>query len=120
MANEIKESFSLQMINNISYIDAHKKIGETTSDNAGNFAGSTGEEHNLESERKKRSLTEVVADIDTIITKSKPKHVYLAFPQESLPKLLEQLSLNTKNILEKSIASNLVKTDKNKILEYFN
>jgi len=48
----MKESFSLQMINNISYIDAHKKIGETTSDNAGNFAGSAGEEHNLESERK--------------------------------------------------------------------
>ena len=67
VGNEIKTSHALEVINNIGYIDAHKKMGEVMSDSAGNFAGSAGEEHNRENERKKRSLKDLADDIDAIV-----------------------------------------------------
>jgi len=117
--NEMKTSFTLEVINDIAYIDAHKKAGEIMSDSAGNFAGSNGEEHNRETERKKRSLKDIANDIDAIVENEKPKQLLLAFPQESLSKLTEELSQNTKGVLTKTVSSNLVKTDKNKILSHF-
>ena len=119
VGNEIKTSHALEVINNIGYIDAHKKMGEVMSDSAGNFAGSAGEEHNRENERKKRSLKDLADDIDAVVENEKPKQLFLAFPGDSLTKLLEELSQNTKAILDKTIASNLVKTDKNKVLSHF-
>ncbi len=116
-ANE--KSNSLEPINNIAYIDAHKKISEIVSDSSGNFAGSNGENYNLENERKKRSLKEVANDINAIVENEKPKQLFLAFPQESLSKLLDILSQNTKTVLTKTVSSNLVKTDKNKVLSHF-
>ncbi len=119
VGNEMKTSHSLEVINNIGYIDAHKKMGEVMSDSAGNFAGSAGEEHNRENERKRRSLKDVADDIDAIVENEKPKQLFLAFPGDSLSKLLDGLSQNTKSVLTKTASSNLVKTDKNKILSHF-
>ncbi len=119
VSNELKTSHSLEIINNISYIDAHKKMGEVMSDSAGNFAGSVGEEHNRENERKRRSLKDVADDIGAVVKNEKPKQLFLAFPGDSLTKLLDELSHDTKTILDKTIASNLVKTDKSKILSHF-
>jgi protein required for attachment to host cells len=119
VSNEIKKSYALENINGIAYIDAHKKISESVSDSAGNFAGSIGEDYNRENERKKRSLKEVANDINAIVENEKPKQLFLAFPQESLSKLLDILSQNTKTVLTKTVSSNLVKTDKNKILSHF-
>lgn len=119
VGNEVKTSYALEIMNNIAYIDAHKKPGEIMSDNAGNFAGSNGEEYNRENERKRRTLKDIANDIDSIIENEKPKQLFLAFPQESLSKLLDILSQNTKAVLTKTVSSNLVKTDKNKVLSHF-
>ncbi len=119
VGNEMKISHALEVINNIGYIDAHKKMGEVMSDSAGNFAGSAGEEHNRENERKRRSLKDVADDIDAIVENEKPKQLFMAFPGDSLSKLLDGLSQNTKSVLTKTASSNLVKTDKNKILSHF-
>ncbi len=119
VGNEMKTSHALEVLNNIGYIDAHKKMGEVMSDSAGNFMGSAGEEHNRENERKKRSLKEVAEDIDAIVASEKPKQLFLAFPQEMFSKLMDGLSQNTKAVLHKTASSNLVKTDKSKILAYF-
>ena len=119
VSNEMKESYALEVINNISYIDAHKKISEVVSDSAGNFAGSIAEDHNRENERKKRSLKDVANDIDLIIENEKPKQLFLAFPKELFTKLQDILSQNTKSVLTKTVTSNLVKTDKNRVLSHF-
>ncbi len=119
LGNEMKTSYTLEVLNNIGYIDAHKKMGEVMSDSAGNFMGSAGEEHNRENERKKRSLKEIADDIDIIVANEKPKQFFLSFPKDMLSKLVDGLSQNTKNVLHKTVSSNLVKTDKSKILAYF-
>ncbi|KIM02765.1 MAG: hypothetical protein KN64_14080 [Sulfurovum sp. AS07-7] len=89
------------------------------SDNSGQFGHDTLEEHNLKLEIKKRTLKEIAEDIENIVKKIKPKQLFLAFPKEHNRELTNELGSQTKAVLTKNIASNLVKTDKQKILSHF-
>jgi hypothetical protein len=125
VSGELKTSYALETLEDIAYIDPHKRPGEWMSDQAGNFSSSiasgssSGEEHNRELEHDRRSLKELASDIDKIVQQEKPKSLLLAFPHESLPKLLDNLSGSTKALIAKSIGSNLVKTEKHRILSHF-
>ncbi len=119
LSNEMKESYALDLIQDLGYIDAHQKVSDLVSDSKGSFGGSNTDEHNLEIERKKRSLKEIAKDINSVIEHEKPKQLFLAFSGDSLSQLVEQLNQNTKAILTKTVASNLVKTDKSKVLSHF-
>ena len=130
VGNEMKVSYSLEALDDISYIDAHKRVQDIVSDSAGRLGGSVspnagksgrsiGEKHNLGIERKKRSVKDVANDINAIVEKEKPKQFLLAFPQESNAQLLDELTQETKNILAKNITSDLIKTNKGEILSHF-
>lgn len=116
---EMKVSHSLEALNDINYIDAHTKLQDAVSDSAGRFGSSIGENHNLETERKRRSVKEVADDINQIVANENPKQLLLAFPQESHAQLLDTLSQQTKSVLTKNITSDLVKTKKEEILGHF-
>ena len=128
--NELKVSYSLEMLNDISYIDAHKRVQDVVSDsagrlgtsgtpNAGKWGSSTGEPHNLQNERKRRSLKDVANDINMIVQNEKPRQLLLAFPQESNAQLLDALTQETKNVLTKNVASDLINTPTAQILSHF-
>ena len=130
--NEMKVSHSLESLNDIDYIDPHKRVQDIVSDSAGRLGSSRdraeifgssrssiGENHNLETERKRRSTKDVASDINAIVENEKPRQLLLAFPQELNAQLLEGLTQETKNILTKNITSDLVKTKKDEILSHF-
>lgn len=130
--NEMKVSYSLEALDDINYIDAHKRVQDITSDSAGRFGSSRdrserlgdagasiGENHNLETERKKRSIKDIASNINAIVENRKPKQLFLAFPQESNAQLLDELTQETKNILVKNVGSNLINTNADEILSYF-
>lgn len=130
VGNELKVSHSLEMLNDISYIDAHKKVQDIVSDSAGRLgssvaphagkAGSSiGENHNLQTERKRRSLKDVAHDINEIVKNEKPNQLLLAFPQELNAQLVDALTQETKNVLVKNVASDLIKTHTADILSHF-
>ncbi|WP_296824596.1 host attachment protein [Sulfurovum sp.] len=119
VGNEMKISYAVELHHDMDYIDAHKKLQDVVSDEAGKLGNSTGEEHNFETERKKRSIKEIADDINSIVEKEKPRQLFLAFPQELNAQLLEALSSNTKSILVKNVSSDLVKTKKGEILSHF-
>lgn len=130
VGNELKVSHSLEMLNDISYIDAHKKVQEIVSDSAGRLgsavaphagkAGSSiGENHNLETERKRRSLKDVANDINLIVKNEKPKQILLSFPQELNGQLMDALAPETKKVLAKNVASDLINTPTSEILSHF-
>ncbi|NKQ40417.1 MAG: host attachment protein [Sulfurovum sp.] len=119
VGNKIKSSYTLKLHNNISYIDARKKLHEVVTDNAGRFGQHIAEEHNLETERKRRSLEDLADDINKIVEKEQPKQLFLAFPQELNTQLLNLLSPAIKTLLVKNLTSNLVKINKEKLLSYF-
>jgi len=116
---EIKIDYNLETLNTLDYIDSHKKLQDIVTDQAGRFGDNTGEEHELENERKKKVLKEIAEDIDSINTKLKPTSVFLSFTKEYMPKLLDELSKESKEVLMKTIPLDLVKTPQDKILEYF-
>jgi len=116
---ELKVNYNLEMLNAIDYIDSHKKLQDIVTDQAGRFRDNIGEEHELENERKRRVLKEIAEDIDTINTKLNPTRVFLSFTKEYMPKLLDELSEKSKQVINKTIPSDLVKTPRDKILEHF-
>ena len=116
---EIKIDYNLETLNTLDYIDSHKKLQDIVTDQAGRFGDNTGEEHELENERKKKVLKEIAEDIDSINTRLKPTRVFLSFTKEYMPKLLDELSNESKEVLMKTIPLDLVKTPQDKILEYF-
>jgi hypothetical protein len=116
---EIKIDYNLETLNTLDYIDSHKKLQDIVTDQAGRFGDNTDEEHELENERKKKVLKEIAEDIDSINTKLKPTRVFLSFTKEYMPKLLDELSKESKEVLMKTIPLDLVKTPQDKILEYF-
>lgn len=130
VGNELKVSHSLEMLNDINYIDAHKKVQDIVTDSAGRlgssvspYAGiagsSIGENHNLQAERKKRSLKDVANDINMIVKNEKPKQLLLAFPQELNGQLMDALAAETKKVLAKNVASDLINTPTSEILSHF-
>lgn len=119
VGNELKISHSLELINNEDFIEGRKKLSETLSDDSGEFVNGTLEDHDLKIEIENRIIREIAQDIKNIIKNLKPKQLFLAFPKEHNRKLANELGDQTKSILTKNIASDLVKTDKEKILSFF-
>jgi len=118
--NELKINYSLELIDAEDIIEGRKKLHELKSDANGRINHGSIEEHNVEEEVEKRTLSEVAEDIDMIVKQTQPKSLFLAFPKENNAELLEKLSQETKAVLKKNVALDLVKTDKNKLFEYFN
>jgi len=117
--HDLKISWSLELLTDLDYIATHKKISDIVSDKAGNFKGGNVEDNKVEDEIEKRTLKDVAADIDSVIQHEKPKKLFLAFPKEMHPSLIEKLSDETKAIITKNLQANLVKEDKNKLLDHF-
>jgi len=119
VGNELKVSYSLFLHHDIEHEEAREPLKDVVSDEAGRFGHTIGEEHNLENERKKRSIQEIAEDINTIIEKEQPRQLFLAFPQEVNAQLLEKLSAKTKEILVKNVPLDLVKKKKEDLLSHF-
>lgn len=137
--NQMKISHSLELINNQNFISGRKKLGETVSDSAGNFgkktseghnaniisgiAGNYGqgspEDHNLKTEKENRTVKDIAQDIDMIVKEMEPQQVFLAFPKEHNHELTDKLAQETKAVLVKNVAADLVKINKEKLLSHF-
>lgn len=117
--NEMKISHSLELINNEAFINGRKKLGQVVSDSSGNFKGGTLEDHNAKTDRENRTIKDIAHDIDMIVKEIQPKQVFLAFPKEHNHELTDKLSQETKAVLVKNVASDLVKTNKEKLLSHF-
>lgn len=117
--HDLKISWSLEMLTDLDYIDAHKKVNEIVSDKAGNFKHGNVEDNKLEDAIAKRTIHDVAEDIAKVVENENPKQLFLAFPKEHHPALMAALPQSVKSILKKDLAADLVKEDKNKILDHF-
>ena len=119
VGNEMKVSHSLTLVNDESFIEGRKKLGEVMSDSIGKVGHGTLESPHLQSEREKRTIKDIAADIEAVVAHINPVQLFLAFPKEHNHELLNALGEKSKAVLKKNITSDLVKTDKNKILSHF-
>ena len=119
VGKELMISYSLEVVNDENFIKGKKKLSEILSDSSGQFVNGTLEDHDLKIEIENRIMREIAEDIENIIKNIKPKQLFLAFPKEHNHELTNKLRDETKAVLVKNITSNLVKTDKEKILSFF-
>ena len=119
VGKELMISYSLEVVNDENFIKGKKKLSEILSDSSGQFVNGTLEDHDLKIEIENRIMREIAEDIENIIKNIKPKQLFLAFPKEHNHELTNELRDETKAVLVKNITSNLVKTDKEKILSFF-
>ncbi len=117
--HDLKVSWSLELLTDLDYIAPHKKISEIVSDKAGNFKHGNVEDNKVEDAVEKRTIKDVASDIEKIVENQQPKQLFLAFPKEHHPQLMAELSDSVKAIIKKDLAADLVKEEKNKILDHF-
>jgi hypothetical protein len=122
------ESARTKLIKSYDAIDAHGKLSEKLTDNAGRFgtgrgtkivAKGYGEQHNLHMEIEKKLIKTIARDINEIIKKEKYPKWYLAAIRKINKQVVELLNVTVKNKLEKNITSDLTKTHTSEILSYF-
>lgn len=84
----------------------------------GTIAG-FGEPHNVEKEAEKRLIKRIAYDINGLIAEKGCDKWYLAAERRITNQILDLLTPEVKAKLKKSVAVNLTKTDKSKLMEYF-
>ncbi len=118
-ANEIK----LDLVKSIDVVEAHKKLSDliTGIDEGIKKAGflnraTSGENHNLKDEIYKEAVKIVAQDLDSVIDEIGGR-VFLALPATIANNVTEKLKNSNKIV--KLIKKDLLKTDKNKLIEEF-
>lgn len=119
LSGEFENSYGLEMIVDENFIEGRKKMSELMSDSTGRMIHDTLEEHNAMAEKDNRVLKDIAKTIEEIVVDQEPSQIFLAFPKEHNNELIEKLRYDVKDLIEKNIHSDLVKTDKSKLLSHF-
>ncbi len=121
-----EDHIKLDLINDVDFINAHKRLQDLVTDQAGRFKADAGkmgasiaQENNLEQEIEEELIKTVAEDISDIIKNENPPKYFLALPKTIYKRVLEKLENSAKEKLFKLIKEDLVKTDKNKLIELF-
>ena len=116
---EEKVVYALEEIDGADIVEARKKIGEIVSDAMGRFGHETLEEHELENEEKRRIVKTAAELVDSLVARYRPDGLWLSFTKAYLPSLEEALRQESRALVEKRVARDLVKLPKEKILAHF-
>ena len=118
--NEVK----LDLVKAIDVVEAHKKLNDliTGIDEGVKKAGflnraASGEKHNLKEEVYKEAVKCVAEDIDMLIDELGDKKIFLSLPQIIADDVLEKMK--NKDKIYRLVKKDLIKTDKNKLIEEF-
>ncbi len=109
----------LDLVTAKDYINAHKKIKDIVTDEAGRFKGGIAEEHNLELEIKKRLIEEIANDINAAAKRSEGR-LFVAIPEPIENEVDALLESSTKAKIVKLLKKDYVKTEKEALLQTFN
>ncbi len=126
------DHIKLDQINAIDYVEAHWKLKDIVTDEAGRFkadagkmGGNAGERHELEKKMQKDVIKALAEDIAKTVHETNPPKYFLALPENIFNEVweeLEALSVKYPEVKEKLfrfIREDLTKTDKNALPELF-
>jgi len=118
--NEVK----LELIKAVDILEAHKKLKDlvTGIDEGAKKAGflnraASGEKHNLKDEIYREIVKTVAEDIDLIIEEFGDKKVFLSLPKTVSNDIVG--FMNKKDKIFRLVEKDLLKTDKNRLIEEF-
>jgi len=115
------EEIKLDLVTAIDVLDSHKKLQDLITDVRGEFKAGflkrahSGEKHNLETEIYKAVVKVLAQEIDRL--SENEKRVFLAIPAHIANDVLE--NVKNQNKIVKIIKKDLIKFDKNQLIEAF-
>ncbi|BCD59856.1 MULTISPECIES: host attachment protein [unclassified Nitratiruptor] len=126
------QNIKLDQINAIDYVEAHWKVKDIVTDEAGRFkadagkmGGNAGERHELEKKLEEDVIKAIAEDIAKTVAEQNPPKYFLALPENIFSRVWQKVEgLQAKypeavNKLFRYVEQDLTKTDKNKIPEIF-
>ena len=109
----------LDLVTAKDYIDAHKKLQDIVTDEAGRFKGGIAEEHNLELEIKKRVIEDLAKDINAVAQDAKGR-LFVSIPEPIEKEVEALLDATAKSKIKKLIKKDYLKTSKEELVDIFN
>ncbi|HDZ62455.1 MAG TPA: hypothetical protein ENH40_04855 [Nitrospirae bacterium] len=128
VTKEPMESARTTLICSYDSLDAHGKLGDKLSDEAGRFgvgggkngaAKGYGESHNIKNESRKKLIKLMAQDINRIIIREDCQKWYLAVPKRINRQVIDNLAPDVRSRLAKNITADLTKMAKSRILGKF-
>lgn len=122
------ESARLDLLESYDILDTHGKFTAKFTDAEGSFdrgegkagiATGSGEPHHLELEIEKKVVRRIANDISTLVSKEGCSKWNLAAGERINNQIVENLEPSIKAKLDKNIKADLTKTEKSKILGFF-
>jgi len=120
------ESPKLELIKEQDNIEAHGRLGEKLSDEAGRFGmggersslKGYGEQHNIESEIERKIIKNISNEINQIIKSENPQRWHLFAAKRINNNIITLLNKEVLKKLKKNVKSDLTKLSKKELLEY--
>ena len=117
----------LELVEEFNLVDAHGKIIDHLTDLAGRYhapvlgkwATPWGERHNIELERKRRLVKQVVHALADLLHRNGADSCYLAAGKEINHQIMAELPRDARAKIEKIVACDLTKANKTEILRHF-
>lgn len=122
------ESPRVELIESYDSVEAHGKLSEKLSDDAGRFgmsggkngsAKGYGEPHKMELEMQKKVIRLMAGDVNSIVAREGFPRWYLAAGEKINSQLIEYLGTEAKSRLSKNLTSNLTKVKAPELLARF-
>jgi hypothetical protein len=123
-----RESPRVELIESYDSVEAHGKLSEKLSDDAGRFgmsggkngsAKGYGEPHKMELEMQKKVIRLIAGDVDSIVAREGFPRWYLAAGEKINSQLIEYLGAEAKARLARNLTSNLTKVRAPELLARF-
>lgn len=117
-----------ELVKSIQYEEAHRKLSEVVSDQAGRFrgagkifnaAGATGEEHNLLLDMQKKIIKHLATDIESVIKLYAADAYHLALSVKLYRPVLDALRKDIRAKLKRTVNADLTKETLGKLRERF-
>ena len=120
----------LDLIDAKDYVVSHWKVNDIVTDQAGQFKGgsqgrgeftqgSIGDRHELVKRVENEVIEAIAKDISDAVAANKPPKWYLGLPETIYDRVMEKVAADVKDSLFMSLKKDLVKENKNKLVELF-
>jgi hypothetical protein len=120
----------LELLEEYTDTEAHRRLVEQVSDLAGRFprrtggarsggAMSDGERHNITLERRKRGVRKIAGLLDSLMEDPEIDQCFLAASREIMNPLLQELSARSRSKIGVNIPADLMKASKVELLRQF-
>jgi len=121
------ESTRLELIKSFDSLDAHEKLSDSLTDQAGRFGLSggkmgvkgNGEAHSINIENSKRMTKRIAGNIASIVKNEGCEVWCLAAPKAVNNQILDNLDKSVRERLHKNVSADLTKMSKMEVIRYF-